>query len=195
MFTEIRIYYEGHALLQSGFHAFFKDLRVEAAKKRVPVQFIAAYGKPCRDFNIATTQHPAAWNILLKDREGPDNGDLSIGLCAEQGWDKSLADSIFWMVEMMESWFHADKEALATFYGKNFQPGSLKPNRNVEEIPKKDLKSGLKAATRKTLKGDYFDNKTSHGPKLLEAIDPAKVRKAAPNCEKLFRAVLARLGV
>ncbi len=72
---------------------------------------------------------------------------------------------------MMESWFHADKDALAKFYGSG-------------------LKSGLKNATRKTDAGDYFDHKTSHGPKLLEAIDPVLVRTAAPNCDKMFKTIL-----
>jgi hypothetical protein len=40
------------------------------------------------------------------------------------------------------------------------------------EVPKKDLEKGLRAATRKTAKGDYFDNK---------------------NCDRLFRAILTHL--
>ena len=69
----------------------------------------------------------------------------------------------------------------------------LKRNTNVEEIPKKDLEDGLREATKKTQKGDYFDNKTSHGPKLLAEISAEKVQAAAPNCRKLFAAVLAKL--
>jgi hypothetical protein len=95
------------------------------------------------------------------------------------------------MVEMMESWFHADKEALTTFYGANFRRNALKANPNVEQIPKKDLEDGLRAATKKTLKGDYYDNKTTHLSKLLALINPDLVRQAAPNCRKLFEAVLA----
>ncbi len=94
---------------------------------------------------------------------------------------------------MMEAWFHADKEALKEFYGPDFRKNALKPNPNVEKISKADLENGLRAATKNTGKGDYFDNKTSHGPKLLSKIDPGKVRKAAPNCDKLFTAVLLKL--
>ena len=97
------------------------------------------------------------------------------------------------MVEMMESWFHADKDALAKFYGDGFTRNSLKKNPKVEQIPKADLISGLKAATKRAAGGDYFDNKTLHGPKLLAAIDPGKVQQAAPNCRRLFEAVLAKL--
>ena len=95
---------------------------------------------------------------------------------------------------MMESWFHADKDNLEKFYGSGFKINALKPNPKVEQITKKDLENGLKAATKDTQKGDYFDNKTSHGPKLLALINPDRVRGAAPNCEKLFQAVLTELS-
>lgn len=191
MFTEIRIYYEGDSLLKPGFRDFFRELLDEAAKKRRRLQLIAAQGSPCRDFRIGMQSNPDAWNILLKDSEGPDDGTLSVNLCKHEEWNPS-GTSIFWMVEMMEAWFHADKDALREFYGPGFKERALKPNPKVEQIPKRDLKSGLSAATRHTFKGqgDYFKNKTSHGPKLLGMIDPEKVRKAAPNCDMLFRAIL-----
>ncbi len=56
----------------------------------------------CRDFETANKTHGDAWNILLIDREGADNGRLSDALCEVQGWAKSLSESIFWMIEMME---------------------------------------------------------------------------------------------
>jgi hypothetical protein len=95
---------------------------------------------------------------------------------------------------MMESWFYADKDALEQFYGRGFDRGALKPNPKVEQISKKDLMAGLKAATKKTGKRDYCQNKASHGAKILELIDPNLVRQAAPNCERLFAAVLRQLS-
>jgi len=148
----------------------------------------------CHDFGTALKTHKSAWNILLKDSEGPDDGRLSASLCEEQSWDKSHSDSIFWMVQMMESWFHADKQALERFYGSGFRKNALKRNPRVEEIPKEDLTDGLKTATSNCSKGNYFDNKTSHGPKLLAEIDPARVQDAAPNCKRLFDVVLSKLG-
>lgn len=99
------------------------------------------------------------------------------------------------MVEMMESWFHADKDALERFYGPGpkFRRNALKADPNVERISKKDLKDGLSAATKLTSKGDYYDHKRSHGPALLASIKPELVRESAPNCQKLFQAVLAEL--
>src|ERR1017187_9707562 len=104
MVTEIRIYYEGDRLLKPGFHAFFTTLRERAREKRCAFHLIAAKGTPCRDFQIAIKTNPDAWNILLKDSGGPDSGDLSASLCKQNEWSQSHADSIFWMVEMMEAW-------------------------------------------------------------------------------------------
>jgi Domain of unknown function (DUF4276) len=193
MVTEIRIYYEGGRLLKPGFHAFFTTLRERAREKRCNFHLIAAKGTPGRDFRIAIKTHPDAWNILLKDSEGPDSGALSASFCKQNEWSQSHAESIFWMVEVMESWFHADKAALERFYGPGFKRNALKANPNVERISKKDLKDGLSAATKGTSKGDYFDHKTSHGPELLAAIKPDLVQDAAHHCQKLFQAVLAKL--
>jgi len=79
---------------------------------RCKVSIIATGGTPERDFNIALRKHGAAWNILVRDSEGPWNNELPGSLCAKQGWLPVQTDSIFWMVETMESWFHADKDAL-----------------------------------------------------------------------------------
>ena len=102
------------------------------------------------------------------------------------------------MVQMMEAWFHADPDALAKFYGTGFNKGALPGNSgklNVESIAKKDLETGLSAATRKTAKGDYFRHKTAHGPELLARINPNLVRKAAPNCQRLFNQLEGHLGI
>jgi len=156
------------------------------------VELIATGGTPARDFGIAIRTHRNSWNILLLDSDAPDDGQLSKALVARHGWDKSHEESIFWMVEMMESWFHADKDVLQKYYGGDFKVGALKANPNVEQISKQDLEDGLKAATRNTQKGKY--HKTRHAPYLLESIDPSRVKRAAPNCKKLFDAVLAKLA-
>jgi hypothetical protein len=194
MFAEIRIYYEGGPSLRPGFDEFFRALKNRASERRCGFRLISGRATSSSDFGIAIKSHTNAWNILLQDSEGPDTGNLSASLCQRMGWDQSHADSVFWMVEMMESWFHAHKNNLEKFYGGGFKINALKPNPNVEQIAKKDLENGLKAATNDTQKGNYFDNKTSHGPRLLALINPDRVRAAAPNCEKLFQAVLRRLG-
>ncbi len=160
----------------------------QARARRCKFNLIAGEGKAKQDFGIAMRSHEDAWNILLSDAEGPDSGDLTARLITHQGWSNEHQDSIFWMVEMMESWFHADKDALGRFYKDGFNARAMAANPNVERIGKRDLRDGLKAAT----KGAY--HKTRHALRLLEMIDPNLVRKAAPHCKRLFEAVLARLA-
>ena len=152
MLDEIRVYFEGHRLLKPGFNAFFRELKDIARKKRCRFRLISAKsGEQAKhDFKIALKANPDSWPILLIDSEGP----------LPRNSARSHGDSVFWMVEMMEAWFHADPKALAEFYGPGFRKSALKANPNVEEIPKRDLEKGLRAATGKTAKGDYFDNKT-----------------------------------
>jgi hypothetical protein len=193
--AEIRIYFEGHPLLKSGFNAFFSELRERARRKRCRFYLVPSKSgtEARRDFGVALKVNRTAWNILLTDSEGPCHSNLSLDLCVKEKWSKSHKESIFWMVEMMESWFHADKDRLAAYYGDGFKRNVLKANPKAEEIPKKDLISGLRAATRNTLKGDYFEHKAEHAADLLERIRPELVRQAAPNCDRLFTAVLKRL--
>ena len=176
---EIRIYFEGDKSLKAGFDAFLREIGERADAAQCTLRIVATGGTPERDFGIALRKHPGAWNILLRDSEGPWNQDLQ------------ASDSTFWMVEMMESWFHADKDALAEYYKSGFRKAALKANPNVEEIFKQDLIDGLKAATKDTTKGKY--HKTKHAPALLQSVNPARVRKAAPNCERLFKVVLDEL--
>ena len=101
VFEEIRIYFEGSHLLRPGFRQFFRELQNCASGRGVKVTAISAEGTPCQDFAAAIKSHPYAWNILLKDSEGPLTAKHSASLCKKNGWDKSQARSIFWMVEMM----------------------------------------------------------------------------------------------
>jgi len=118
--------------------------------------------------------------MLLLDWE--DTGEAQVRKKNLEGCDQ---DSIFWMVQIMESWFLADARALMALFKTNF--GDL-GNPNVEEIPKADVLARL----NKLAGGDY--HKISHGAKLLALIDPAKVRKAAPNCDRMFSVILAGLS-
>jgi len=177
--ADIRLYFEGDKSLKPGFDAFLKELR-RLARGRCEFRLISARsGAEARqDFELAKELHPEAWSILLIDSDGPP--------------PKKAVPGTFWMVEMMESWFHADKDALAEFYGQGFKRRALKPNLNVEEIPKVDLERGLQAATKGCQKGAY--HKTRHAPRLLELINPALVCAAARNCDRFFKAIQKHLA-
>jgi hypothetical protein len=76
MVSEIRIYYEGDRKLKEGFRTFFAALFDAARRLRCRMSLIAGHATPVEDFKDALDTRPAAWNILLKDSEGPDNGHL-----------------------------------------------------------------------------------------------------------------------
>jgi hypothetical protein len=190
----IRIYYEGSKALKPGFDIFFGEIKELARGKRCEFRLIdgGSRDQTKSDFKTALKDHPDALNVLLIDSEGPLAPDAGKTLCGTMHWPASRAEYIFWMVEMMESWFHADKEALEAFYGEGFNRKALKQNSNVEKISKNDLTKGLKSAIAGRMKGEY--DKTEHAQKLLALIDPKKVRSAAPNCNRIFEVLLRELA-
>ena len=91
------------------------------------------------------------------------------------------------MVQVMESWFLADADALKSFYGQDFRAQSLPKNPDIELVPKQDVINGLKQATLNTGKGGYAKGRDSF--KILEKIDPYKVIKASPHAKRLVEAL------
>ena len=142
------------------------------------------------DFKAAYTNGQEA--MLLVDAEGPvaTHDRPWQHLKARDGWDRP-ADAedhlCHLMVQVMESWFLADPDALKSYYGQGFKPKSLHGNPNIEDVPKQDVFHRLKSATRDTKKGGY--DKGSVSFELLAEIDPAKVRKASRYANRLIRAL------
>jgi hypothetical protein len=179
MVTELRIYFEGDARLRPGFRQFFSEIAEAASGKKCHFDLIATEGTPAQDFRDALKTHSDSWNVLLLDSEDPQEFQLR-----KKSLDGCDQDSIFWMVQIMESWFLADVDVLMALFKSSLTKGNPK----VEEIPKDDVMGRLEKAAN----GEY--HKVKHGLKLLETIDPAKVRQAAPNCDRMFRLILARLS-
>ena len=88
------------------------------------------------------------------------------------------------MVQLMEAWFLADPEALATFYGAGFRANALPGNACVEAIAKDDVLRAIANAIRDTNKPRY--HKIHHAAAILERLDVERVRRAAPHCERFF---------
>lgn len=186
MVTKLRIYFEGDDGLRPGFRQFLSEIVEVTRSRRCHFDLIATDGTPVEDFRDALKTHSDAWNVLLIDSEDPL--EFQLRKKSLEGCDP---DSIFWMVQVMESWFLADVDALKRFYNGGFQESALKGNPKVEEVPKADVLKRLEKASSGTKSGEYQKN---HAFKLLGLIDPAKVRNAAPNCERMFRVILARLS-
>jgi len=197
MVKEIRIYFDGDRRLRRGFHQFLAEVIRRAQSNRVGFSLIAGEGHAIRDLIIALQKHPEACNVLLIDSEGPDDGQLLMRLHERGDWQPPrgqtvASEHIQWMVQLMESWFLADREVLARYYGQGFASDSLPGDpARVEMVPKGSVLNGLKRATQRTQKGAY--HKTKHAPDLLAQIDPGKVRQSAGHCERLFATLLSLL--
>jgi uncharacterized protein DUF4276 len=190
MVTELRIYFEGDSRLRPGFHVFLKEIKAAALSKRCKFYPVDAKGTPAQDYRSGLKANPRALNILLLDSDEPLDNSV-VNLLRKKGLEGCDSECIFWMVQVMESWFLADIDALKRFYDGGFQESALEGNPRVEQIPKGDVLSRLKKATRNTKRGEY---QKSHAFKLLEIVDPSKVRKVAPNCDRMFSLILAKLS-
>lgn len=139
----------------------------------------------------ALRTNPEKISILLIDSEMPiaPDADPWSSLQTRPGdthWARPTgiaSERIFLMVQTMEAWFFADKEALVTYYGKNFDKLSLTQRADIENIPKDSLEKELKHASRNTTKGVY---KKSHGFEIIGLVAPVKIRAASPRAAAFF---------
>jgi len=198
---EIWIYIEGAERgvasnrLREGFRKFLDSLYLLAQQKGIkfhPPVMCGSGVETYKDFQTGLQANGQAINILLVDAEKPvqPNIDpwrhLNFGSC---GLDDSYCHL---MAQTMEAWFVADKNALADFYQQGFNQSALPQNPRVEDVPKKDLLDGLRKATAKTQKKKPY-HKTIHAPEILKRLDVAKVRQAAPHCERLFKTLTEKM--
>lgn len=203
MVKEIRIYIEGGGndrdtkrQIRQGFSNFLKDLVQIARSKKIKWDIIVCGSRnnAFRSFMNALEDYPNAFNVLLVDSEASVTKPPWEHLKDRDNWNSAGIDDTHChlMVQSMEAWFIADIDTLKTFYGQKFKENSIPKIPNVEKIDKDSLEPTLKAATRDTSKGEY--QKIQHASKLLEMLDVAKVRKAAPSCDRLFTTLAQLMG-
>lgn len=146
------------------------------------------------DFCIATRNAASNNTIpfLLVDSEAPVEAKHSAypwnHLEACDAWSKPDGvgqNQAHLMTQCMESWFLADKTALAEFFGQDFNEKSLPIRPDIENVPKEDVLAALKKATSKTQKGPY--GKGVHSFKILETVNPSKVTEASPWAKRLVK--------
>ena len=134
--------------------------------------------------------------VLLVDSEGPVKARSGPWhhLRTRDRWDKpedATDDNAHLMVQCMESWFLADKDRLAAFFGRGFNRNALPANQNVEEVAKADVLDGLRNATRQCQpKGEY--GKARHSFEILSEVDPARVLAASPHAKRLVDTLRAK---
>ena len=188
MVSEIRIYFEGNARLREGFNKLIRPTIEQTSHNRIRFKLIAGGSteETIKDFTKATSSHKNASIIMLIDSDQAYDSGLLMNIRNQIG--ANIQDEqIHFMVQVMESWFLADRDALKQYYGREFQESRLPQNSDVERIPKSDVIAGLENATRDTQKGKY--HKTKHAPQLLSNLNADKVCSAAPSCKRLFDAL------
>lgn len=189
----VRVYVEGggdpgssKAACREGFRRLFQNLDNLAQNPTV----IASGGrlKAFQNFCDALEMSRDEIILLLVDAERPVVASVWTHLGAEPDhWRKpqvATDEQAHLMVQSMEAWFIADKEALARYYGQRFRVNSLPRRQDIECIPKDDLVPALERASRDTTKGRY--HKTCHGYAILASISPAKIRQRSPHAERFF---------
>lgn len=200
--VKIRIYIEGGGddnntkrQIRQGFSNFLKELVDIARNKRIRWQIIICGSRhhAFRDFKNALESHPDAFNVLLVDSEAAVNKTPWEHLKDRDKWESLDVDDTHChlMVQVMESWFIADIDALKRFYGQGFKENAIPKNPNVEKINKLELESALKIATKDTSKGEY--HKIKHGAILLAQVNVTKVRSASPHCDRLFKILAEKM--
>ncbi|HMM44020.1 MAG TPA: DUF4276 family protein [Candidatus Macondimonas sp.] len=113
-------------------------------------------------------------------------------------WDKpanALDTDCHLMVQIMESWFLADRDAIKAFFGQDFNENALpSADRPIESLAKNDVYDALRRATQNCkTKAKY--GKGEHSFKLLAKIDPAKVVAASPWAQRFVEELKKKMGV
>ena len=208
MVKEIKLYVEGggkgsHKFatikMQQGFGAFFKELKDAARDKKIRLTILPSGNTQSTydDFIFSVKNSPQSLNLMLVDSDDAVAENESARAFLQNKYKKWKLQTVkdeqcYLMVRIMESWFIADVDALKEFYGQGFNSSAIPKNRNVEAIEKNRVKAALKNAIAKTNKKEY--HKINHGAKLLELINPNKVREVAPHCRRLFEIISAQIS-
>ena len=191
-----RLYVEGggnskslRSKCRQGFRIFLEKVGVTGRMPR-----IVACGSRDNAYDRFKTGHESKGvdATLLVDAEGPVTADGPWQhLKSRDNWDRpggATDEQCHLMVEVMESWFLAGKDALQAYFGQGFRRQALPLNPDVEQISKQDVLSGLNTAAQGTGKRRYRKGADSFG--ILASLDPMKVRKGSAFADRFVKALL-----
>lgn len=198
----IKVYVEGggntNALrtrCREGFSEFFRKAGLEGRMPRI----VASGGRQQAFDDFCTALKTAGaerFIVLLVDSEATVEAGHGpwTHLRSRDDWDRpeeAADENVHLMVQCMEAWLLADRETLTTFYGNEFNRSALPAKNEIEDIAKKDILNGLKAATRHcSKKGEY--GKGRHSFEILARIDPAKLTGASPHARRLVKTLIEK---
>lgn len=129
--------------------------------------------------------------VLPVNSEAPVSALIPVAhLRAEAGQARRFQgasdDDIHSMVQTMEAWVAADRDAIKSCYGWSFSGHALPTTADLGMIGKAVIADTLARATWRTGKDGY--DKTEHGGDLHARIDPTKARQRGRHYERLFLA-------
>lgn len=184
-----------------GMSMFLKPVVQVVRQKRIRWRVIPCGGRSQTygAFVNALEKEPEVFNILLVDSEEPVAVAVSpwdhLRERPGDGWDKPAGaddEHCHMMVACMEAWFLADPEGLLKHFNGNFDVRKLPAANLAESRTKKDITKALMRAARNTKAKKY--QKIRDGAKLLEKVDPAKVREHCKWCDRLFVSLGVAIG-
>lgn len=197
--VKVKLYVEGGGVSRALKRACRRGFRifVERAGLKGSMPEIVACGSRRNAYDDFVTKHRHKASksenaLLLVDAEDPvTKHDPWQHLKDRDGWNPPedvTDDQCHLMVQAMESWFLADRAALAEFYGQGFKENALPANQQIEQVPKRDALNGLDGAARGTAKGTY--KKGSHSFEILAKIDPTKITDASPHARRFINVLV-----
>ncbi len=152
----------------------------------------AAYG----DFQTALrTAAPDEYPVLLVDSEAPVNQSAWQHLSSSDRWPRPAGaedDQAQFMVQCMESWCVADRNALRQFFGVSLRESALPALNNLEAQTKESVQDAFISATRDCGR-DRGYKKGKRSFELLAQLDPAELTKHLPHFVSLCEMLNARL--
>lgn len=196
----VKVYVEGggdrselRTRCRKGFSTFFRNAGLTGRMPKV----VAGGARQTTYAKFRTAIASATENdfiVLLVDSEGPVADTPWTHLKNRDNWDEpadELEENAHLMVQCMEAWFLADRDALASYFGHRFNQRSLPRRRDIENIPIHDLERGLNMATRRCgRKGVY--HKGRHSFAILAELSPDRVVAASPHARLLIDTLLAK---
>lgn len=192
---KVKIYAEGggegqlyDTLFRQGWSEFFRVARLEGRMPRV----VRGKGR-LRTFDLfqtaITSRKPDELPLLLVDSEGA----VQIGhtvwqhLKARDEWEKppgATDEQAYLMVQVMETWFLADREMLRYYFGKDLRENHLRQWPALEDVPKATVFDVLEKATAGCDKKQYRKGKISY--EMLARLNPTQVENCCPHAKNLL---------
>jgi Domain of unknown function (DUF4276) len=207
----VKLYVEGggdSALLKTACREGFTTFITKAGLKRRP-RIVACGGRRDAYDSFCTAIKNGEVAFLLVDSENfvlannqqgadPTNWKPWVHLKEREGdkWDRpnGCSDSeCHLMVQVMETWFLADRAAVKDFFGQGYKENKLPAIQNaIEGIAKSEVHRSLGEAT-KACKSKAEYGKGEHSFKLLTKIDPNLVTNASPWAKRFIDMLKVKL--